>query len=166
MARRVFFSFHYDDVWRVMQVRNSGVVRAAGEVAGFVDKADFEAVERKGEAAIKRWIDAQLEGTSVTIVLIGQETADRPYVQYEIERSYERGNRLLGIWIDNIRDTDGSTLWWRGANPFENVQIGGFFLGSSVASLLRVPIYDWVHDDGRKNIARWIEQAPGRELNP
>ena len=31
MARRVFFSFHYDnDILRVGQIRNSGVVLAAG----------------------------------------------------------------------------------------------------------------------------------------
>lgn len=34
MARRVFFSFHYDgDVWRANQVRNANVV-AGADVAG------------------------------------------------------------------------------------------------------------------------------------
>ena len=163
MARRVFFSFHYADVWRVMQIRNAWVMPSSGEVAGFIDKADFETVERKGRAAIERWIDQQLEGTSATIVLIGAETADRPYVQYEIERSYERGNRLLGIWLDNIKDAAGATSWWRGPNPFDNVNIGGLLFGTSVASMLNVPIYDWVNDSGRTNISHWIETAPRKE---
>ena len=35
MARRVFFSFHYDnDVWTAIQVRNANVV-AGADVAGF-----------------------------------------------------------------------------------------------------------------------------------
>jgi hypothetical protein len=46
MARRVFFSFHYDDIWRVNQIRNSWLVTRDGETAGFVDKAEFEIVER------------------------------------------------------------------------------------------------------------------------
>lgn len=162
MAKRVFFSFHYDDVWRVMQVRNAWVVPTAGEVAGFVDKADFEQVERKGRQSIERWIDQQLDGTSATVVLIGAQTADRPYVQYEIERSYERGNRLLGVWLDNVKDAKGNTLWWRGPNPFEQVTIGGVF-GSSVARLLNVPLYDWVNHAGRTNIAKWIDSAPRKE---
>lgn len=145
-----------------MQVRNAWVVPTAGEVAGFIDKADFELVERNGRQAIERWIDQQLDGTSVTVVLIGAETASRPYVQYEIKRSYERGNRLLGIWLNNVKDAMGNTAWWRGPNPFSEVIIGGVF-GSSVASLLNVPLYDWVNDEGRTNIGKWIEAAPRQE---
>ena len=41
MARRVFFSFHYDnDINRSMTVRNSWVTQGK-EVAGFIDKAAF-----------------------------------------------------------------------------------------------------------------------------
>lgn len=41
MARRAFFSFHYDnDINRSMIVRNSWVTQEK-EVAGFVDKAEW-----------------------------------------------------------------------------------------------------------------------------
>ena len=77
MARRVFFSFHYDnDINRSMTVRNSWVIQGK-EAAGFIDKAEFEQIKRQGESAIHRWIDRQLEGTSVTVVLIGSETFNR-----------------------------------------------------------------------------------------
>lgn len=74
------------------------------EVAGFIDKAEFEKVKRNGENAVCKWIDKQLEGTSVTVVLIGKETLKRPFVQYEIRKSIERGNAIIGIHIHNIRD--------------------------------------------------------------
>lgn len=75
MARRTFFSFHYKkDVWRANVVRNSWVAEGK-EAAGFVDAAAFEEVEKGGEDAIKRWINNQLDGTSVTVVLIGAETS-------------------------------------------------------------------------------------------
>ncbi len=62
MARRVFFSFHYDnDINRSMTVRNSWVTQGK-EAAGFVDKAAFEQVKRQGDAAVHHWIDNQLEG--------------------------------------------------------------------------------------------------------
>ena len=70
MARRVFFSFKYKDVSRAMVVRNSWVVQGR-EAVGFVDAAAFENLKRQGDAAIKRWIDGQLNGTSVTVVLVG-----------------------------------------------------------------------------------------------
>lgn len=78
MARRVFFSFHYDnDINRSMTVRNSWVTQGK-EVAGFIDKAAFEQIKRQGDTAVHNWIDKQLEGTSVTVVLIGSETLKRP----------------------------------------------------------------------------------------
>ena len=78
MARKVFFSFHYErDVWRAGQIRNSWVTKPNRETAGFWDSASWEEVKKKGEDAIHRWIDNQLNGTSVTVVLIGpKQTTD------------------------------------------------------------------------------------------
>lgn len=110
MARRVFFSFHFErDVWRTGQIRNSWVTKADRESAGFWDAADWEEIKKKGDEAIKNWIDKQLEGTSVTVVLIGAETSKRPYVDYEITRSHNRGNGLLGIYINRVKGPLGNT---------------------------------------------------------
>ena len=47
MARRVFFSFHYErDIWRVNQVRHTWITKDSIEEAGYIDAADFEEVER------------------------------------------------------------------------------------------------------------------------
>ena len=76
MARCVFFSFHYADIWRVNVVRNSHVVDGTA-VAGFQDGSLWEEAKKKGEAAIKKMIDESLVGTSVTCVLIGEKTSQR-----------------------------------------------------------------------------------------
>ena len=84
MARRVFFGFKYkQDVSRSMVVRNSWVAQGK-EAAGFIDAADFEKLKRQGDPAIKNWIDKQLNGTSVTVVLVGEKTCDSRWVKYEI----------------------------------------------------------------------------------
>lgn len=156
MARRTFFSFHYErDAWRASQVRNSWVTQDR-ESAGFWDAADWESVKRNGEGAIHRWIDNQLSGTSVTVVLIGAETAQRPYVGYEIKASHLKGNGLLGIYIHNLKDARGLTDP-KGANPFANwhVQVSGY---TTLLSQV-YPTYDWVLDNGRLNIGNWIEAA-------
>src|SRR5437016_4841799 len=104
MARKTFFSFHYEnDVWRANIVRNSWVTKSGIEEAGFVDSAAFEEVKQRGSKAIKEWIDDQLTGTSVTVVLIGSETSNRDYVVYELEQSWKRGNGILGVYINNIK---------------------------------------------------------------
>ena len=101
MARRVFFSFKYEDVSRAMVVRNSWVTQGK-EAAGFIDAADFEQLKEDGDDAIQAWIDDQLDGTSVTVVLVGRDTCDSRWVKYEIEKSEEIGNGLLGIDISKI----------------------------------------------------------------
>ncbi len=157
MARRVFFSFHYErDIWRVNQVRNSWVTKKDIEEAGYIDAADFEKVERQGEGEIKRWIDNQLKGTSVTVVLIGYETHTRKYVDYEIEKSYSRGNGLLGIYIHKLKDKDGRTDY-QGKNPFDNWYI--IKNGQKIYFSSLYPTYDWVDDDGYNNLGDWIEAA-------
>ena len=68
----------------------SWVTQPNREAAGFWDAADWEKVKRQGDDVIKRWINKQLEGTSVTAVLIGAETSDRKWVRYEVKESHQR----------------------------------------------------------------------------
>ncbi len=160
MARRVFFSFHYEnDIWRVNTIRNMGVTKD-WETTPFLDHASWEAVKRKGDAAIKAWINRQLDGSGVTVVLIGSETADRKYVKYEIEESHRRGNGLLGIHIHGIKNQNQQTSF-RGRNPFDNftAQVDGWF-GPTTKRLSEIYLtYDWAADNGRQNIGSWIETA-------
>jgi len=141
MARRVFFSFEYGkDVSRAMVVRNSWVAQGR-ESAGFIDAANFEKLKEQGDPAIKNWIDKQLEGTSVTVVLVGEKTCSSRWVKYEIEKSKERGNGLLGIDISKIEDLQGNTSKRCGKIP----------TGYS--------FYLWNKEDGYINMGDWIEKA-------
>lgn len=156
MARKVFFSFHYEnDVWRANQVRNSWVTKPDREAAGFVDSAAFEEVKKGGDAAIKRWIDAQLSGTSVTVVLIGSDTSSRDYVKYELQKSYEKGNGMLGIYIHQLKNSSGLTST-KGDIYFG--ELGKDSNGHSVY-FSSYPCYDWVDNDGYNNLGSWIESA-------
>ena len=147
MARRVFFSFHYErDVWRAGQVRNSWVTQPNREFAGFWDAASWEQVKKKGAEAIRRWIREQMKGTSVTVVLIGAETSTRPYVQYEINHSWDMQNGLIGVYIHNKKDAKGNKDR-KGEDPFVTLGYKG------------IKTYDWVHDDGYKRLGEWVESA-------
>jgi len=143
MARRVFFSFHFEaDIWRANQVRNCNVV-AGADVAGFFDHSEYEEAKKKGDENVKRLIREKLVGTSVTIVLIGAETASRPFVQYEIAQSVERKNGLLGVNIHHLKDQHLNTSY-RGPKP-------------SVPWGTEFPTYDW--DGDVERLAREIEAA-------
>ena len=109
MARRVFFSFHYQrDIWRVNQIRSIPNVTGCA-AAGFQDASVWEEAKKKGDATIKALIDKGLENTSVTVVCVGCQTAGRTYVNYEIEQSMKRGNGIVAVQIHHLLDQDKKT---------------------------------------------------------
>lgn len=73
------------------------------EALFMIKPAGWESIKRQGDQAIHNWIENQLNGTSVTVVLIGSETSTRRWVKYEIKRSVERGKGLSGIDISKSR---------------------------------------------------------------
>lgn len=117
MAKRCFFSFHYQDVidFRANVVRNHNVTKDNN--GGFFDASIWESTKKQGDVALKRLINGGLDNTSVTVVLIGSETCVRRWVRYEIMKSVERGNGVLGIHINGIRDKYGGVKA-QGPNPF------------------------------------------------
>lgn len=156
MARRVFYSFHYQpDGWRASTVRNIGVVE--GNVPARDN--DWETIKRGGDAVISRWINDQLDGRSCTVVLVGAETAERRWVRYEIERSWDKGMGVLGIRIHRLLNQARQPSS-AGANPFDYVRVAGRPLSSTVR------LYDPpgatssdVYANISYNLQSWIEQA-------
>ena len=108
MARRTFFSFDYKHVWRVNQIRNvPNIIGTAA--AGFADASLWEEAKKKGDKEIKKLIDKALENTSVTVVCVTFGTAQRKYINYEIDQSLKRGNGLVAIRIHHLKDQEGNT---------------------------------------------------------
>lgn len=157
MARYVFFSFHFErDIWRANQVRLSWVTKEDRKAAGFWDNAGWEKVQKEGDEAIKRWINSHMDGTSVTVVLIGAETSNRKWVKYEIEKSYEDKKGMLGVYIHNLKDPNQKTDTQ--GNPYFG-EIGKDEKGNSVYFSTSYPIYDYINNDGYNKLGDWIEAA-------
>ena len=109
MARSVFFSFHcQNDIVRVNQIRNlPEIVDKAA--AGFKDSSLWEEAKKKGDDDVKKLIDNGLHGTSVTVVCIGAQTAGRKFINYEIQKSIDRGNGIVGVQIHHLKNFYGET---------------------------------------------------------
>ena len=149
---RVFFSFHYErDAGRVARIREHPSLPLICN--------DWESMKMNSGYAIERWIDGQMEAAACTVVLIGGETATRDWIRYEIEKSWNDGKGLFGVYIHEIPDEDGRDSI-RGANPFDNVMVGGCALSRVVQ------LYDPHHaerlnacDYISHNIEQWIDEA-------
>lgn len=121
MKRKVFFSFHYNrDNWRAAQVRNMGKV--SGD-STFSDN-EWEALKEESDEKISSWIDAQLLNTSCVVVLIGVETANRKWINYEIKRAIELNKGIIGIYVNKLKNYEG-VQDTEGKNPFDNFTVNG-----------------------------------------
>lgn len=120
MARYVFFSFAYDDVknFKVNVVRNSWFRKNPED--SFIDGSIWEKSKSKSDSYLKRLIENGLTQTSVTTVLIGENTANRRWINYEIIKSFEKGNGILAIHINRIKSRLGY-ICARGQNPLDRL---------------------------------------------
>jgi hypothetical protein len=131
MARRVFYSFHYQpDVMRVSQVRNIGALEANRPATD----NDWETVKSGKDTAIAKWISDQMKGRSCTVVLVGENTANRKWINHEIIKSWNDGMGVVGIYIHGLKHTDGS-LAKKGANPFDYITHGAS--GNKLSSIVK-----------------------------
>lgn len=157
MARRVFTSFHFaNDYWRAQQVRNMGKV----EGNSIASANDWEEVKKKGDAAIRRWIDGQMEGKSCVIVLVGSDTAERKWIRYEITKALADKRGLFGIHIHRLKDQLGNSST-KGANPFSQFELNNGDLLSDYVKCYDPPGFTStkVYDHIKTNIQDWIESA-------
>jgi hypothetical protein len=156
MARRVFYSFHFDpDNWRAAQVRSMGVIDGNPPASD----NDWEAVKRGGDVAIERWITGQLNGTSCTIVLIGAQTAGRKWITHEIIESWNQGKGVVGVHIHGLKDRNG-TQSSQGQNPFAGINVKGVPM-TAIVKAYAPPFFDsqQVYGHIKSNLPGWIEEA-------
>lgn len=158
MARRIFYSFHYKpDNYRAAQVRNMGVVEGNKPA----HDNDWESITKKGDAAIQTWIDAQLEGKSCAVVLIGASTAGRKWINYEIKTAWNNGKGVLGVHIHRLKDSN-SQQSIKGSNPFEGSTVGDAKRPlESIVKVYNPPYTDSkdVYGYIKNNLEDWIEKA-------
>ncbi|HMM74860.1 MAG TPA: TIR domain-containing protein [Gammaproteobacteria bacterium] len=149
----VFYSFHYaNDALRVQMVRNIGALEGNAPVSPNA----WEEVKRKGPTAIQKWIDDSMNYRRCVIVLVGEQTAGRHWVEYEIKKAWNDKRGLFGIYIHNLACMLTGKCR-QGANPFERFKVPDGRLLSQF-----VPCYDPGQDAYKgisSNIEQWVDAA-------
>lgn len=158
MARHVFYSFHFNnDFARVQQVRNINSI--SGQT--YATPQQWEDAKGKGDAAVKSWIDSQMNGKSCLVVLVGSQTASRKWVKYEIEKAWNDKKGVLGVHINKLKDLNGNTSS-KGSSPFSTFSMCDGKVAMSSVVQLKTPAgstsketYGSIAD----NLESWIEEA-------
>lgn len=152
--RRIFYSFHFNnDVFRVQQVRNIGALEGNEPVS----VNQWEEVKKKGDTGIKNWIDENLKNKSCLVVLIGSETANRKWIQYEIKKAWNDGKGVLGVYVHNLNCMKNGKCS-KGVNPFEQFLLKN---GKRLSTVVKCydPKPNDAYNDIAKNLEYWIEKA-------
>ena len=158
MKRRVFYSFHYKpDNWRAAQVRNIGSIEGNSPASD----NEWEDVKNGGDIAIKGWIAGQMSFRSCTVVLVGENTANRKWINHEIVKSWVDGMGVVGIRIHGLKNVAGFESN-KGPNPFNFITHG--ILSKKLSTIVKCydPVgrtsnqrYAWIS----KNLAKVVEEA-------
>lgn len=156
--RQVFYSFHYKpDCWRASMVRNIGAIEGNKPAPD----NDWETITSSGPEAIKKWIKDQMQYRSCTVVLVGNKTADRKWINHEIVKSWDAKMGVVGIYIHGLKNNEGY-ISKKGNNPFNYITHGGTKEKLSTIVKCYNPAganskerYDWIS----RNIANAVEEA-------
>jgi hypothetical protein len=133
--RKVYFAFHYDDVMRVNNVRNSWKIDHPDNklFRSFYDSSLWESRKLEGDNAVKSLIREGVEQTSAVCVLVGTETWSRRWVKYEIARAVIDERGLLAVHINGLNHHQRGASDPNGFNPLHLLGVyksptGQFFL--------------------------------------
>jgi hypothetical protein len=125
IKRRAFFSFHFDDIMRVNNVRNTWKITHADSSSNrsFYDSSLWETRKVTKPEVIKQLIRTGVLYTSAVCVLVGSNTWSRRWVRYEIARAIVDRRGLLAVHINNIHHHQTRTPHARGRNPLSHMGI-------------------------------------------
>lgn len=153
MAKKVFYSFHFDnDVMRVQQIRNIGSIEDNKPVSA----NEWEAVRRGSDAAIEKWIDENMKYRDCVVVLIGEDTAHRKWVKHEIKKAWNDKRGLVGIYIHNLK-CPRNGYGRQGSNPFDQFTVGD----KNLSAIVRCynPNSSDAYGDIKNNLENWVDEA-------
>lgn len=104
MSRRVFISYQHNDLDAAKDFSELKWNEHVG--FEFHDRNMFNPVNSENPSYVRSKIKEQMNGTSVTVVIIGSRTASSEWVNYEIDESIKRGNGVLGIILPGEENVD------------------------------------------------------------
>lgn len=158
MARKCFFSFHYEaDCVRAAQVRQIGSIEGNAPAKD----NDWEEVVGGGDKAIEKWISEQMEGKTCMVLLVGEHTANRKWINHEIVKAWNEGLGIVAVRIHGLKNFDGETSSV-GDNPLDYITHGPTKKKLSAIAKCYNPSgadskarYAWIAD----NMAAMVEEA-------
>lgn len=155
----VFISHYSGDVNRLRDLKNR--LRTAGcNVRNSSAEEDNEGGlvrngRRVADATIAKYLRARINWASTVIVIIGEHTHERPWVNYEIKKAAQMGKQIVGIYDYGCRDKvelpeafkryGGSPIGWNSLDKLSGIIEGKAVPPETPDGTPSGPIYNIIH---------------------
>lgn len=111
--RHVFISHHHVDDAEVTKLtdllgRRGYDIRNSSIRAKPANQRRLEQGLVKDET-IRRLLRMKISWASTVVVLVGKDTHERPWVNWEIEQAHKQGKRIVGVYVRGGTDADLSS---------------------------------------------------------
>jgi MTH538 TIR-like domain (DUF1863) len=143
LKRKVYYSFHFDDIMRVNNVRQAWKINHpnAQQMRSFYDRSLWERRQLNCPDPVKTIIRDGVEYASVVCVLAGSETWSRRWVRYEIARGVIDGLGLLAVHLNAIPHHERRVPDFCGPNPLSYMAVGK--VQSSIFAAPQYFLFEW-----------------------
>ncbi len=130
---RLFLSFYFsEDALLAKEMMDVWLNFPEAAATAFIEEEEIQLMQKEGFPRIYNWIEKEVEKADVVLVVIGDNTQGRHFVEYEIAIAQKLGKPMLGVrWKEE------------GESPLLPV----------------FPEYNWLVDEGIKNLESWVVSA-------
>lgn len=155
----VFISHYSGDVERLRNLKDR--LRASGcNVRNSSAEEDKEGGlirngKRVDDKTIARYLRKRINWAKTFIVIIGEQTHKRPWVNYEIKKAAEMGKQIVGIYDHGCKDKvklpeaykryGGSPIGWNSLDKLSSIIKGELSVPEAPDGTPAEPIYNIIH---------------------
>lgn len=159
MANHNVFMSHYSgDVDRLRRLKNLLALAGADVRNSSAEEDKDGGVVRRGhrvsDAVIARYLRRGIKWAGAVIVIIGKETHNRPWVNWEIKQAHNMGKQIIGIYDWNCKDAElpeaykrygGSPIGWGSIDKLADMLDGKVPVPEAPDGTPSGPIYNIIH---------------------
>lgn len=106
------------------------------------------------DATIARYLRAGIKWAGTVILIIGKETHNRPWVNWEIKEAHNQGKQIIGIYDKGCKDAElpeaykrygGSPIGWGSIDKLAGMLDGKVPVPEAPDGAPSCPIYNIIH---------------------
>jgi hypothetical protein len=147
--KNVFISHHHNDEEHIPKLKS--LLEKNGFVLRNSSIDSSKPNNANNQDYVKTLLSEGIKWAGTTIVLIGPKTHQSEWVDWEIEKSYKEGNRVVGVYINGANDSD---------IPEEFLKHGDALVGwtgNRIIDAIEGRINNFENPDGSQTAVRWSQ---------